>query len=327
MRKSPGKWAQKWGAFFLLGGLSCAPKAAFDAQNVDLRPAPPMAEAPGRPIEKAEAPGDSAVACSLDEGFAATLPIAEASAAAEVELLPGKREILVVSDSGNHGAAIAFAVGGDGASARKLMLPLDARAGDDLEGLAWKGGRAYALTSSGAVLAFSPDGKGSLRRDGDAYRLGEPPTSCEKLDDGNCGRNYEGLCLRAKRAPGRCDGYAAGRATASLYCVSIDGSGRLAADLSRPPIKLAVPGDALSDCAFGAEGGPAEDVLLVTTNIHGGNATYVVDESSGRLARLDAPPTLNNEGVAIDRTGALYVMMDSNSSPSFARRATCEHWR
>jgi hypothetical protein len=264
------------------------------------------------------------VRCTGDPSFPGIWRVSEASAAAEVSLLPGKRELLVVSDSGNQGEALLWAIP-DGPF-RPMRLALDPAASDDLEGAAWAGGHLYTLTSSGAVRRFDPDGKGGLTRDGGAYAIGPSPHTCASLTDSNCGPNYEGLCLRHDPGNARCAGYAASKSSGKLVCLVFSGD-RLRVDLIKPVIQLDLPRHALSDCAFGASGGPAEDVLLVTTNIYGGSTTYLVDESSGALTALDVPGLPNNEAVAVDSDGALYQFMDSNTDPSLASRATCEGWR
>jgi hypothetical protein len=272
------------------------------------------------------------VKCARDESFPTLWHVSEASAAAEVELSPGARELLVVSDSGNHGEAMLWGI--PRGPFRPIRLPLDPGASDDLEGAAWTGGHLYTLTSSGAVRRFSPDGKGGLARDRDAYPLGPAPAVCAALTDANCGNNYEGLCLRPFPTTARCAGYAASKTTGKLHCLVFDpppgplpGAGRLRLDPIKPPLQLDVRRHALSDCAFGAAGGPAQGTLLVTTNVYGGSTTYLVDEATGALSALDVPGLLNNEAVAVDRDGTLYQLMDSNTDSSLASRMTCEGWR
>jgi hypothetical protein len=298
-------------------------------------PAPTAAPAPAPAAEEAEeaeaphAPVRAAVGvptCTVDSTFSGVFPVAEASAAVEAELLPGVRELVVVSDSGQNGEAIAFGLP-DGPS-RALTLPLDRKAGDDTEGLAWRAGHLYALTSAGFVLDMVPDGRGGLSRKDPAYPLGPAPFVCDVVNDVNCGKNYEGLCLRgavtgapASRPP-RCVGYAASRAEGALYCLSMTGD-RLAIDQVHPPLILPLRHDSLSDCAFGSVDGPASEALVITTNLHGGSQVYVVDESSGGVSPIAVPGILNDEAVVIDHTGALYQAMDDNGTPSPATRATC----
>jgi hypothetical protein len=243
------------------------------------------------------------------------------SGAAEVELVHGKRELLVVSDSGNAGAAMAYDL--TTRTFRKLALPLDAAASDDIEGIAWRAGALYTITSSGAVRAFHPDRSGALAASGASYRLGPAPSwSCENLGEVNCGKNWEGLCLRASRP----SGWVASKQENALYPVTLDAKGRLNLDASSSvPLRLELERHALSDCTFGPK-----DRLLVTTNVYGGAATYVVDEASaaaGHPAALvrvaDAPGTMSNEAISVDHDGALYQFQDDNGPVSAALRATC----
>ncbi len=271
--------------------------------------------------------------CTRDPAFPSTVSVAEASAAAEVELTPGVRELLVVSDSGRKGAALLWRL--PAGPSRSITLPLDPGASDDIEGIAWvtaqasgTAGALYTLTSSGAVRRFVPDGQGGLRRDQDAYPIGAAPRACPNLRDVNCGRNYEGLCLRPRSVSARCAGYAASKQAAELDCLIFDGD-RLVADTLRPPIALPrglVPANALSDCAFGAAKGPAEATLLVTTNVYGGSTTYRVAEPSGALTALDVPGTLNDEAIAVDRDGALAIFGDIDAEISPSVRLACKGW-
>jgi hypothetical protein len=270
--------------------------------------------------------------CTRDATFPSPWALPEASAAAEVELRPEVHEILVVGDSGRKGAAMAWSRAG---GTRALVLPLDDKASDDLEGMAWQadptGGRLYTLTSSGAVQRFVPDGAGGLRADGDAYRIGPPPISCADLRGINCGKNWEGLCLRSSATRARCAGYAASKKETALYCVVRDDAGRLAVDPQRPPVilgleRLTAREGVLSDCAFGAPGGPAEDVLLVTTNFFGGSQTYAVDEATGRASPLEVASTGSNEAIAVDHDGAFYAFLDDNGETSVAVRSVCQGW-
>jgi hypothetical protein len=264
-------------------------------------------------------------ACSADPSFPGLISVPEASAAAEVELKPGVRELLVVSDSGRGGAALAFVLPGAGTS-RALTLPLDQPAVDDTEGIAWRDGALYTLTSSGGVRRFVSDGAGGLTRDQDLYRLGADPIACPDLATVNCGRNYEGLCLRPKSVAHPCAGYAASKAESKLYCLGIDANGRLYPKTDVTPIALNLAVDTLSDCAFGAEGGPAAGVLVVTTNVFGQSRAYQVHEPSGVITRLPTKSLLNVEAIALDKDGSLFVFDDNSSTQSLAAKATCVGW-
>ncbi len=291
--------------------------------------------AASRPPPDADGGRSTGPVCVRDEAFPSPWLVPEASAAAEVELRPGVREILVVGDSGRHGAAMAWSREG---GFRPMTLALDAAACDDLEGMAWleesSGAHLYTLTSSGAVRRFAPDGKGALRRDEDAYAIGAPPLTCADLRDGNCGKNWEGLCLRASGIQARCAGYAASKTETALYCLVFGPGGHLSVDSGVEPIKLPVDRilrsqGALSDCAFGARGGPAERLLLVTTNVFGGSATYLVNEaaaSGDRLTPIQVLSTPSNEAIAVDRNGWLYAFMDDNGETSIATRFRCQGW-
>jgi hypothetical protein len=287
-----------------------------------------MKERAADPSARPDAPPREAsalapVRCTSDGLFPTTWHVAEASSAAEVSLLPKARELLVISDSGNAGEAMLWGI--PHGPLRSIRLPLDPAASDDIEGAAWLAGQLFTLTSSGAVQVFLPDGTGGLTRVGNAYGLGPPPFACPSLKDINCGKNYEGLCLRAKPSSARCAGYAASKRDETLDCLVLEG-GKLRVDPIKPPIVLDLPRQSLSDCAFGAADGPARDVLLVTTNVYNGSTSYEVDEATGTLAPLDVVGLPNNEAIAVDSTGALYELMDSDSKASLAYRLVCEGW-
>jgi hypothetical protein len=260
-------------------------------------------------------PGATAIACTRDAAFPAVFPIAEASGAVEVSM-GGAPRLLVAADSKNQGSALLVPLPGGGAT-RAVVLPIDPQVSDDLEGLATAAGAVYALTSSGAVMRFLPNGLG-FTRDGAAYRIGAAPLSCDKLTSTNCGKNWEGLCLRRKPpAAGECAGYAASKAEGALYCVKLAGT-TLAIDPAVKPIALAVPAMSLSDCAFGAS------ALVVTTNDKNGSKSYVVDETSGKLAPLPVGGLGSNEAIQVGSDGALYQLEDSSSATSAASRYVCK---
>jgi hypothetical protein len=293
-----------------------APTAAPDTSHA---PSPNQGVADG----SAPSPGQGAggpVRCQRDTAFPSTVDLPEASAATEVELMPGKRELLIVSDG--HGKALAWAIpNGPG---RKLKLDLDDSASKDVEGITWHDGKLYTLTSSGAVRVFVPDGQGGLRAQGATYGIEGPSPSCKNLKDSQCGMNYEGLCLRSPKAPGACAGYAAAKAHEQLICVQeIDG--KLVTD---PKRIFRIPGvhrKSVSDCAFGAQG-PGEAALLVTTNLKSGSLTFLLDEASGALTKLEIPGTSSNEAIAVDHEGTLWIFADAHAKHSEALRFPCEGW-
>jgi hypothetical protein len=106
----------------------------------------------------------------------------------------------------------------------------------------------------------------------------------------------------------------------------MNAAGKLVASTTVPPLDLKIPADQLSDCAFGAAGGPGADVLAVTTNVFGLSQAYRVDEASGALAKLPIGPLLNVEATAIDRDGSLYVFDDNSTSTSTSAKVTCVGW-
>jgi hypothetical protein len=276
------------------------------------------------PKAGASSSAESSGRCTRDNAFPENIDLPEASAAAEVELTPGIREILVVAD-GHRGKVFAWRVpSGPG---RTFHLDLDANASEDIEGMAWLEGKVYTLTSSGAVRVFTPDGSGGLRREGPATRIGAPPFSCERLEEKQCGYNFEGLCLRPKKANQRCAGYAASKERSHLLCVRVEDNGALAIDPKEAPIAFGIHKHALSDCAFGARGGPAEGKLFVTTNSKGGSETYAVDEAASQgasaLKKINVEGTASNEALAIDRDGTLYVFADAHQKKSEGRRFLC----
>lgn len=304
-------------------GADAAPADATAAQAdaaSDAGPLPDARAEAGAPVEA------GAFGCQDDPSFPGSISVPEASAATEVELSPGVRELLVVADSGHAGTALLLPL--PSGTPRAITLALDAAASDDLEGVAWRGGKLYTLTSSGAVRRFTPDGAGGLVRDQDAYPLGAAPThACADLGQVNCGRNYEGLCLRADSLDSPCAGYAASRGDGKLYCLTLDQNGVLAASTSRAPLDTGLGADRLSDCAFGTAGGVAERALIVASNVYDFSRSYRLDEASGTKQQLPTAFLLNLEAVAVDAEGALYTFSDDNqNAPSPGNRLRCQNW-
>src|SRR5262249_48159189 len=104
--------------------LGCGRGSRAHASVADA--APPPAQDAGARVAVA------GVQCTPDPKFPGAFEVPEGSAAAEVALRPGVRELLVAADSGHRGAAIAWTIpSGPG---RALTLPLDQRVSDDVEG-------------------------------------------------------------------------------------------------------------------------------------------------------------------------------------------------
>lgn len=339
-----------------LTAFSIVPAAACGADDGDASPAavPPTADA-ARTIVNAKEDAnvgldanstqpDASDADKADAGFAdakpdvpkapfscasASFPLAlsvpEASASAEVELTTGKREMLVISDSGNAGVSLLVTI--PNGPTRGITLALDTTiASDDVEGAAWRDGHLYTLTSSGFARRFSPDGQGGLTRDQDAYAIGADPYACLDGTDVNCGKNYEGLCLRASSLAHPCAGYAASKAEGKLYCLTLDANAKLVASTTVPAIDLKLGADKLSDCAFGTPGGKGEEALVVTTNVNNFSQSYRVEEATGTLKKLPINSLINNEAIAIDKDGSLYVFDDNSSKTSTAAKMECTGW-
>jgi hypothetical protein len=302
-------------------------------------PAGPGSTAPG----SAASPTSAGLTCETLP-FASTTPVPEASGAAWITL-DGKPMLLVIGDSGNHGA-YGIVDPDTGATLETGTLPLSDEASDDLEGVSARGDRIYAITSSGWIRvwrrtagASKPAGAAGASR----YELIDRPYPLGPVDlpdtknndrapsgDGmvcngrvvNCGRNYEGLCLApAPRSPG-CIGFAASKADGHAYCLSEDG-GKLVVHRDRA-IAVSKPG-ALADCAFGDDG-----ALWLGDNLFGlGRVTRVTawdEPARAQIERVGAlavgfPETLAVRGTV--QGDVVYRMSDMGGAPSAMARWRC----
>ena len=272
----------------------------------------------------------------------------EASGAAWLEL-DGKPVLLVVSDSGNHGA-YGIVDPETGATTETGALPLSSEASDDIEGLAARGGEIYGLTSSGWIRVWRRHGK-AFELVGKPYPLGpvdlpdtknndRPPKGDGMVCAGpaiNCGRNYEGLCLapepkpkpsKPPKPPGpstpsassgdACVGFAASKADGHLYCLT-DEAGRLVVHHDRS-IRVARPG-VVADCAFGDDG-----TLWVGNNLFDLGNVYRVahwdDTPHATVARVGALAVGFPEGIAA-RGNVVYRLSDMGQAPSLMARFRC----
>ncbi|HET9625854.1 MAG TPA: hypothetical protein VFP84_31050 [Kofleriaceae bacterium] len=288
-----------------------------------------------KPPAAAPAGGGSAGACEALP-FAESTPVPEASAAAWLTV-NGRAVLVVVGDSGNHGA-YGLVDAESGATLETGQLPLG-DAGDDLEGVATIGDTLYGLTSSGWMRQWrrTPAG-GGFELVGAAYPIGPVDLPDTRNDDrpprsdgmvcgpraGNCGRNYEGLCLvPTPVAPGACQGFAAAKADGHLYCLVADPSkdhGALAVDRTRA-IAVSKP-SALADCAFAADGS-----LWAGDNLFGFGRIY-------RIARWQDPATAQVESLGVLSVGfpeviavrgdVVYRMSDLGRAPSLMARYRCK---
>jgi hypothetical protein len=248
--------------------------------------------------------------------FADSTPLAEASAAAWWEL-DGKPALVVISDSGNHGAyTIVDAETGE--TREQGSVPLG-ETSDDFEGLDARDGVLYGLVSSGFVYEWKRVGAGwELARA--PYPIGTGDLVCA-AHGMNCGKNYEGLCLVPRGAPHgdtRCTGFAASKSDGHLYCL-VDRDGRLAIDRDRT-IAVAHRKE-LADCAFDAAG-----ELWAGGNIYTIDAVYRVEHwwepEHAQVTTLGAVGVGNSEVIAV-RGDLVYRMSDTNSAPSLMAKFRC----
>lgn len=310
----------------------------------------PAAETSG---SEAPAAGDGGMRCERLP-FALSTPVPEASAAAWIVLehsetgvgdpdgsaggaegraprgIAGKPQLLVVGDSGNHGA-YGIIDADTGATIETGKLPLSDEAGDDLEGLSARGDRFYGLTSSGWIRVW--------RRQGHGFELVEKPYPLGPVDlpdrkshdrppdgDGmvcgahatNCGRDYEGLCLAPTAPAGGCVGFSAAKADGHLYCLTEE-AGKLVVHRDRA-IAITRPG-ALADCTFGDDG-----AVWAASNLFDASRVYRVTHwetpAAAEVERIGSLPIGFPELIAV-RGDVVYRMSDTGVAPSLMARYRC----
>lgn len=270
--------------------------------------------------------------------FAVSTPVPEASGAAWLAI-DGKLVLVVVGDSGNHGA-YGLVDPETGATTETGTLPLSSEAGDDIEGVAARDGKLYGLTSSGWIRVWqrtspgaapgSPRGS-AFELVGKPYPIGpvdlpdtkhnnDPPEGDGMVCNGrvaNCGRNYEGLCI-APVPRGDCVGFAASKADGHLYCLT-DEAGKLVVHHDRA-IAIARPG-ALADCAFGDD-----DTLWAGSNWFDLGNVYRIahweDPAHAEVARVAALAVGFPETIAV-RGDVVYRMSDMSGAPSLMAKYRC----
>ena len=259
--------------------------------------------------------------------FAAQIDLAEASGADWVPA-EGARpaHILVVGDSGNRGAYAAVDAT-SGAVLARGRLPLDGRASDDLEGLAAVGDDVYAITSSGWMRRW--------RRVADdwGFELADPAYPLAPRGDAagltcdvvNCGKNFEGLCLRKDAVEsGACAGFAAAKADGRLYCLvrADDVAGRLRLDPART---IAVsPPETLTSCDFAPDSG----LLWAGTNAFDGAMVYQIhgwrDPGTAVVEAVDRLGSGFPESMAVSPDGIVFRFSDTGGAPSSQDRYRCK---
>jgi len=266
-------------------------------------------------------------------------PVPEASGAAWIDM-DGKPALFVISDSGNKGK-YAIVDAGSGFTVEEGVLPLGEGAGDDLEGIAVRGGIYQVISSPGWIRSYKRAGKGFELVDA-PYPLGpidlddkggrSPPAMGDTPPKGtgmvcpakntNCGRNYEGLCLVPDGVPAdpkaRCIGFAAAKADGHLYCVQED-RGKLVVQYHHS-IRIARPG-VVSDCAFADDG-----TLYVGSNLFDAGNVYRVDHwqepADAKVSLVGALGIGFPETLAV-RGDMFYRMSDTGAAPSMMRKLRC----
>jgi hypothetical protein len=323
----------RWLAALALTVIGCSgsePAPSPAGASAASQPAPRAASQAAAPARAASPSPDSAASPSPDSAaspspastpslqactagrFAAQLALPEASGAVWVEASFGlPAHLVVVSDSGNHGAfaVIDAASGAELASGR---LPLEKKVSDDLEGLARAGGIYYALTSGGYVRHFRRTGAARFQLAVPAYPL--VGATCDSPRRGNCGHDFEGLCLADPLRADGCAGFAASRRSGELVCLRADAGGRLRPDLGQR-ILVSLP-MTLSDCNIGAGG-----ALYAVTNGFGGNSLMRVqgwrEPAGARALPLGGHATGFIEAVAAVPGGGV-VRLSDNGGPTSA---------
>ena len=315
---------------------------------------PPAPSAPA-PAPAAAAPAVKSEAWSCEAlPFAASTPVPEASGAAWLTI-GGKRRLVVVSDSGNHGA-YGLIDPDTGATVEQGTLPLN-HSTDDLEGLTTRRDHLIGITSPGWILEWKRVEGGFELVDG-PYPLGpvdlppnavhggigdQPPTGAGLVCDGtrtNCGRNFEGVCLAPTGGPLDpllATGFAASKADGHLYSLRGFDAHHAGHDLSIHPdhddhdatgaaitayraIKVAEPGH-LADCAFDSTG-----ALYVANNLFGLSTVSRIDNwRDPEHATIVPIGSLGGgfpEGLAVDGD-VFYRFSDTGGGPSLIGKFRC----
>jgi outer membrane protein assembly factor BamB len=255
--------------------------------------------------------------------------VPEASGAAWLTI-DGKPALVVVGDSGNHGA-YGIVDPETGATLETGLVPLSSEASDDIEGVAARGDQLVGLTSSGWIRVWQRKDKG-FALVGPPYPLGpvdlpdtkndnRAPRGAGMVCEGtvvNCGRNYEGLCIAPTPRDGACVGFAASKADGHLYCLT-DEAGRLVVHHDRA-IAITRPG-ALADCAFGDDGTLwAGSNMFDLANVY--RVTHWEDPASAQVERFASLGVGFPELIAV-RGDVIYRMSDLGGAPSLMAKYRC----
>jgi hypothetical protein len=315
--------------------LACVGQLTACRRAVSEEERPPVAAA-GRQGQHV-ASGATASGCRT-RPFTAAVPIPEGSDLAY--LAPGwgdgpaagEAALAIPSDSGNHGLYVIISAA-DGRVLESGRLPLEPGSSDDIEGLSVLRGTLVGLTSAGLVRTWRRAPAGGYRRAGDSYLLRDRATPAREVScaDGarrfNCGRNYEGLCLRDRAPAGACIGYAAAKTDGTLYCLVEEPAGtasavpHLVVDSSRT-LRVAPP-EVLSGCHFSPDGSE----VWVGTNAMFLNAVLRVRNTAPAGTPVERIASLGggfSEGIALGPGGIVYRISDAGTTPSLAHKYHCE---
>lgn len=263
--------------------------------------------------------------------FAASTPVPEVSGAAWL-MIDGTQRLVVVGDSGNHGA-YGLIDPTTGATVEQGALPLN-HSTDDLEGLATRGDHLIGITSPGWILEWkrikggfelvagpSPLGPIDLPPNSVHGGIGDrPPSGSGMVCDGtrtNCGRNYEGICLAGET------GFVAAKADGQLYALHGDPFAVTHANA----IAVASPGQ-LADCAFDRQrgSGDASGPLYVANNLFGLSTVSRIDNwGDPQHATITPIGSLGGgfpEALAVDGD-VFYRFSDAGGAPSLMGKFRC----
>jgi hypothetical protein len=316
------KWLPR--AALLVALVGCGRSRSHQAAEDD-PPAPP----PLPPSVDARPGPDAAPGKTTKDGRCRQLPFAQELSVPEASgsdyfTVDGKPRILVISDSGNHGAWIEIDPD-SGATLATGNLPLDGKASDDLEGLAITGGIAYAITSSGFVREFARAGdQWVLQRK--AYPVGPggdaaTAMTCANPRAVNCGRNWEGLCLADPAPADGCAGYGVAKDDGDLVCMTLGADGKLAADPARK-LHLADAG-VLAGCEIAPDG----EKMWVGANMFGANTVWsITDWRDPARAHVDHVGDFGPgfcESIAIGPGSIIYRFSDTGGAPSLVEKWGC----
>lgn len=255
--------------------------------------------------------------------FAESSTVPEASGAAWLS----DGNLLVVSDSGNHGAYVVLdpETGNEVGSGN---LPIgDGK--DDIEGLAVRGDQLIGVSSSGWIRVWKRGAAGWDLVDGPyplgsvdlpdkkKARPGDPGMVCSERTT-NCGRDYEGICLPLVPS-GPCVGFVASKTDGRLYCLH-DKDGELQVDRTIS-IPIAKAG-AIADCAFSDRG-----ELFVGSNLF--DAANVYRVSNWQQPGRAVVEKLGSLGIGFPETIAvrgemIYRLSDTGGAPSLMTKHRCK---